>query len=279
MVRNVHGIPQLFSMDNLSFATVQQLRICCWLGVLVSLMGQFRVPKNAPQSRKMFFTSLTVTAMTMLTFGDSNLAGATSHFTFNIMSKFGGAIMILSHLACYVYMLGAIDDALVGTNRGRDTVPLCTSRLSTTLFYTAVCALFNLQLAQIICPVFDKVGYAKYMLPLYQSGLQRLPLFGGNAVQGMMGFGALFGTLRLEKKISKWLGTALSMVCLFCFLTDQLTILMVNPLSPRGQLMQVSNSWLSSVGARLHLNSIFFGMYAFTILNAFRRRMQNGIKD
>lgn len=266
-------------MENLPLATVQQFRACSWLVILVSFLGQFRIPKNAPRSRKLFFSSLTATAVAMLTFGDSNLAGATSNFTFNIMSKFGGAIMILTSVASYVYMLGAIDDALVGTNRGRDTVPLCTSRLSATLFYTSMCVLVCVQLAQIICPIFDKAGYVKYALPLYNSGLERLNLFGAVAITGMMAFGALFGTLRFEKKISSWHAAALNMACLFAFISDQLTILFVNPLSPRGQLMQLSNRWMSGVCGRLHLNWIFFGMYAFTLLNAYRRRIQKGVKD
>jgi hypothetical protein len=276
MFRNFAGIPQIFNIHHLPPSTILQYRICSFLVVVNSVLGLLRIPKNAPQCRKVFFRSITAISLMMWTFGDSNVTGAmTSNFSIDIFSPIGALLVVGSHILGGIFSIQLIDDAICGPNKGRDTVPLFQNRLSALVFGTMFFCMFYLQIGfTILPPLLDPAGHRQYALPFWKKYFENFGLLNSFPTGGFISFGSLLGTLVLEKKMKGWVANILNLILIFGLSFDFMAYFVFSSSLSQTVMMKDFNRWTQSILKLYKLNWVAFGVFSVTVVNALRRKIK-----
>ena len=273
---NSVGAPQIFAALDLSEQTIWQYRLCSVFVCLVSLMGEFRIPKNAPQCRKFYFTTMLLTSLAMWSYGDSNVGAALDNYTFDIFTPFGAAFITLANLGAAAWVLGAADNAIAGPVQGRETLPLLEGRTQAALFYSFLYGLFNLQMNNLVWANYDYEGWQQVALPFYHQGFERYGLVAGFTINGALAFGAFFGTLLFEKKISPITAAILNFILMFGTLGDQFLSFQMDPALPAYQAVVPFAQWMGQYREEFHTTEIAIGVWALVVANALRKRFLSG---
>lgn len=249
------------------------------MAVVVALLGVFRIPKNAPDCRKNYFTAMLWACAALWTLGDSNSQGATTGYTFDVFSPFGAACIVVPNVIGGYWALKCVDDAITSPRKGRETLPLVSSRWSGALVQTFFFFLIYVQMDTLFWSVYDRQGFEDIALPFYRLGYDRYALVGAFTVNGLQAFGALFGTLLYEKKISAVTATFLNTLLLLMILGDQWSSIFMDRSTPQYQAVVPVYEWMSQYRVEFHSLWILVGILLLTIANAFRRRIAMGITD
>lgn len=274
-LRDEFGLPRLFMTRGISAVTALQYRLVTMLFVTVSFLGLFRIPKNAPSCRKLFFSSVSWACFATWTFGDSNLTGKLSGFTFDAWTWWGKLAILGAHTGALVTTLKLLDDAIAGPEKGRDTIPLIGERWVAFLLATGIFLFAYTFYYPILCMFGSKAAFQQSAAPFYALGYQDLSLVNSMAVNAFTAFGALFATLRLERRISARTGNLLNWLCFFLFQYDPLKLVLWRPDSVDPAIMQTMNSFTGGLARKFGLQPIFGTLYLGTIVNAFWRRWRS----
>ena len=258
--------------------TAMQYRLVTMLFVAVSFCGQFRIPKNAPPCRKLFFNSVSWACFAAWVFGDSNLTARPSGFTFDMWTWWGKFAILVAHTGSLITTLMLMDDTIAGPEKGRDTVPLIGKRWVSFLLATGLYLLGCTPFVPIMCMLGSKANFQKYAAPFYSLGYQDLSLVNSIGVNAFAAFGALFATLRFERRISARTGNLLNWLCFFLFQFDTFKLVLWSPDTVSPAIMQTINDYTGGIARKVGLQPILVSMYVGTIVNAIRRRHQTETK-
>lgn len=278
-MHNVVGSPQLFSPFDLSDATVLQYRLGSFMAVVVSLLGVFRISKNAPDCRRNYFTAMLWASAAMWSFGDSNIGGATTGYTFDVFTPFGAGFIGLTHLIGACWMLKGIDDAITGPMKGRETLPLVRNRWSGVFVHALIFCFFYTNMDVVVWSNYDSQGYQEIALPFYQTGYDRFALVAGFTFTGVQAFGAFFGTLLFEKKISEVTATFLNFLLFSLTFGDQVASFWIDTSTPQYQAVVPLYEWIAQYRQEFHTPWIVGSILLLTIANALCRRTSLGVTD
>lgn len=209
----------------------------------------------------------------MWCYGDSNVSGAIDQYTFDIFSSFGAGFIILSNAIAALWVLRCVDDAIAGPMKGREQLPLVSSRLTGVilplLLYLGIC----IQMEPLIWSIYDSKGFQEFALPFYQLGYERLTLVAGFTFNGVMTFGALIGTLLFEQKISKATAALLNFVLLFATVGDQVGSVFMDKTSPQHAALIPLTEWMGHYRDQFHVTWIVSAVVLAVISNSLRKRV------
>jgi len=278
-LHNAVGSVQLFSPFDLSDATVLQYRICSFLAVLVSLLGLFRVAKNAPECRKNFFTAMFWANLSTWTFGDSNVGGAVDNYTFDLFSPLGTTCFMLSNLIAAFWSLRGIDESITGPMKGRGELPLVNNRFVAVFLNLVFFFVVYLQIDNVVWSIYDYAGFRENALPFYQMGYEHFGTVISFTFTGQLCFNALLATLLLEKKISEATGGILGMVLVVLPLLDQVASFHVDKSLPQYAASIPMLEWMGHYREAFHIVWIVDALLIAVIGNSFRRRIVQRMKQ
>ena len=105
------------------------IRLTSFLGAIIAITGQYRMPPNSPPCRRLMFKSSLWNVVFNAILIESNL-GSFAHFTIDAWTWPGRIAILFPGLAYFFYAYGLLRDSIAGPIKGRETVPLMTTHTS-----------------------------------------------------------------------------------------------------------------------------------------------------
>ncbi|KAL7537225.1 hypothetical protein ACHAXR_007677 [Thalassiosira sp. AJA248-18] len=251
------------------------LKITSILISMVSITGKFRIPPNSPVSRRAVFEISVWFVIGCTTLLLSNIGGMTSTFVlFDARSMLGKLAILTPTLMTFVLALRLLDDSIAGPMKGRETVPMMTTRPSAFASSLFLISGVYFQLVQLCAPLLT----TKLVASTWIRGMS-VPclLFGGLATSSLF---TVVPTLRFTNKLgnTSCLGISLtSFLCLGVYDGYRYATVL-------GDMFARYPDYLATMESIMNLlnnsgvNEIMIGGTVFTILNAFRRKMKSNKK-
>ena len=281
-LQNQYGFLQFFDYYSpLSSSTVFQMRLCNMLACLTAVMGLFRIPKNAPSSRKLSFRAMADALLSVSFVMDSNATGRLSNFTFDVFTKWGTSLYILIVGNAMIGILRAIHDAMTGSTKQRDTIPLMESRLLAILFYSAgFFATFPI-LGPLMAVLPGRAAFDQVAPQFFAMGYENDMIVGLTASNVFVALGAFFASLRYEQKIGKWTSRLLTGLMLLVFSVQPFlnTINMSARAALDPTIVAPFVSVITGSLQKYRVRELVLVSYLFTILNGMRVRAKRQMKD
>eukprot|EP00984_Skeletonema_dohrnii_P019529 scaffold9354_cov88-Skeletonema_dohrnii-CCMP3373.AAC.1 len=268
-----NGYFQIFDIyQNLSSSSLMQFQIAAWLMAASGVMGIFRLPPNSPNNRRLLFQFWTWTNLSNAAILSSNLCGYPAMGWYDGL-KFPGDILILSTvLMTYISSLRLLDDAIVGSNRGREANPLATTRVQAfTISLVAIVLSFVTQ-TSVLIGILSEAGVSTFSMMSLEEGsefatvLRMLGVFYWPAIL-QSSVGALLATLQFEKKISPKTGAFIAIVFLSILNYDGFYTLFKHP----SQMPDMSELYYFACPPYFY---VYWGAVFVTIAQAFWKRAQ-----
>mmetsp|Transcript_31131 Transcript_31131/g.75260 ORF Transcript_31131/g.75260 Transcript_31131/m.75260 type:complete len:563 (-) Transcript_31131:144-1832(-) len=273
---NEFGIFQLTNQFK-SFSPSEEIivKITSILISMVSITGKFRIPPNSPVCRRVIFENSIYFVIGCSTLLLSNIGGMTSTFVlFDAWSLLGKLAILAPTIMAFVTALQLVDDSIAGPMKGRETVPLMTTRPSA--FASSIFLIFGvyIQLVQLSAPLLT----TKTVASTWIRGMS-VPclLFGGMATASM---NAAVPTLRFTNKLGNkgCLGILLASFLCLGFYDGYRSVFVLGNMFARYPDYLATRESIMKLLNNSGVNEIMIGGTVFTILNAFRRKMKSNKK-
>jgi len=216
------GLPRLLHVTRkLNPAEEIAFRLASFLASVVALSGLFRIPPNAPSSRRTMFQLSAAVTLEGSLIADSNLSLLDS-FSVDAFSFLGKSVVSTSVLASMLIGLKFLHNGITGSNKGRDTIPLVSNKVWTTLTGLVIYTLLVFTVPLALPMFFDKGILAL----VNQSGPLNLTVF-LTLLAFQIGFSSLLMTLRFEGKIAKKVALRWNLLVLALFNADSIKSLVM----------------------------------------------------
>mmetsp|Transcript_6163 Transcript_6163/g.9043 ORF Transcript_6163/g.9043 Transcript_6163/m.9043 type:complete len:548 (+) Transcript_6163:17-1660(+) len=269
---DVNGLPRIWNVSgHNSLTTLRQMQIASWMMTLTGAMGLPRIPRSAPQSRRLLFWSAVKVNLFLSIYVSSNLTGLPVAFL-DAFSFPGNALVVTSGLLNWVGTLSLLDDSIAGPMKGRHTIALTGSRWSSVFFYLAmsIIAMFFLPLIMPVV-VSDLASYNRVATYIREGAEgSQLSLF--VLIQAMSWISSFFTTLLFEKKLRPKTANSLAGIVVLGLLFDPMLIALAGLFSPSsivgGEDMLL---YFRAITKRCAINRVGFSMIFLTVVNAARK--------
>ena len=261
---------QIFDIyQNLDRSSVVQMQIAAWLMAASGVLGIFRLPPNSPNNRRFLFQFWMWTNISNAAIISSNLSGYPTLGWYNGLVFPGNLLILTTTIMTYISSLSLLDDAITGSNRGREANPLATTRVQAfTISLVAIVLSFVTQ-TSVLIGILSEAGVATFSRSLeegseFASILRMLGVFFWPAIL-QSSVGALLATLQFEKKIDPQAGAAIAIVFLSVLNYDGFYTLFYHP----SEMPDVSELYYSACPPYF---CIYWGTVVATIAQAFWKR-------
>lgn len=250
------------------------LKLTSILATIVAVTGKLRIPRNSPPCRRLMFDYslyMTVASTIML---HSNL-GDFVHFTFDAWTLFGKAVIVAPIVGSFVTALRLVDDSIAGPFKGRETLPMMTTRKSA--FLTSISLVFTtyIQLVWLSAPMFA----AKTTVSAWKRGLNVSTLIFSGVMSSSLY--SIAPTLRFTNKLGDMgcmfliLGTTLFTGLVdgyvYSFILEKMFVNFPEYMIAMKSIMKLLNSSI--------MNEVLIGATAVTTINAFRKKLKTRIEE
>ena len=265
------------AVHNLSDSTVHLLQKVGWMLSASSVMGIARLPPNAPASRRFQFISSAWGILLLTALLSSNFNYHPTAWWYNGLKFPGNLFLIGIGIAGQVSLLQMMDDAIAGSNKGREANPLAATRVSSfllTIFILLLWFLVNNTFIPHIMAGSNPALFKESVLVLDQQKMNGLFVF--NIFSGIIqpSLGSLINTLQFEKKISPKIGAVLGLIVVVLFNFDGTL-----PFRMPNILPTLSVSLLDSFSLFPLYTFMYWGITLAAIMNAFRRKFAGTAGD
>lgn len=263
---------QFFDVVNMSDSTVHLIQITGWMMAASGVMGIARLPPNTPASRSAIFIFCTWVNIMCSALLSSNFNYHPTAWLYDGFKFPGNVFLIGIGLAGQIPLLQIMDNAIAGSNKGRESNNLATTRVSAFMLALTFLSLWFIT-SQTFVPYLTgsstkSVALLKEtVLVLDQKGMNAFMVWAHFSVIMQAALGSLFNTLQFEKKISPKIGAVFGLISLVLFNFDATL-----PLRMPSILPTLSSS-LSEVFSSFPLFTfMYWGITLAAIMNAFRRK-------
>ncbi len=269
-----NGYFQIFDIyQNLDSSSVMQIQIAAWLMAASGVLGIFRLPANSPNNRRLLFEFWMWTNISNAATISSNLFGYPTLGWYNGLEFPGNILILATTIMTFISGLSLVDDAIAGSNRGREANPLATNRAQAfTISLVALILLFITQ-TSVLMSILSEAGVATFSFgrSLEEGSelstiLQMLGVFFWPAIL-QSSFGALLATLQYKKKIDSKAGAAIGIAVLSILNYDGIYTLFNHP-------AEMPNLFEMYYSACPPYFFAYWGTVVATIVQAFEKRQK-----
>mmetsp|Transcript_7312 Transcript_7312/g.11561 ORF Transcript_7312/g.11561 Transcript_7312/m.11561 type:complete len:310 (-) Transcript_7312:883-1812(-) len=271
--RDTNGLRTIFNLSGHNTPiTLRQMQLASWLMTLTGALGVLRIPPRSPPCRRLLFQSSAVCGLFISVYTSSSLTG-TPQALFDAFSFPWNVIILGLSLWNWSFFFRLIDDAVVGTMRNRDSIPLAETRVPSVILFIAfavMASFFN----PLILPVAvsDRARYNAQVVPYILNGYEggQLSLF--VAVQAALWLAPFIATLLFEKKIKPAKARLFAGLTMFLLLFDGVSYALTGLFFP-SRIVGGTDvlAYFDMIVQKCYLNYVSFGLIFLTLLNAMRK--------
>lgn len=271
-----YGFQIFDTVHNISDSNVHLLQMASWMMAATGVMGIARLPPNTPASRRVSFIFPTWAVLL-------SSAVLSSNFNFHPTAwwydgfKFPGNLFLTGiSIAGHFQLLKMMDNAIAGSNKGRDANSLATTRVSAfihTLAFLFAWFLMNITVMPFVTGSSTAAAlFKKSVSVLDQNGLNGLALFPPIFIVMQASLGSLINTLQFEKRIKPRIGAVLgSILVLLCDFDISLFL-------RRDMQLELPLSLSDIFKTFTKYSLMYWGVTIVGILNAFRRKITGTVE-
>jgi CRP-like cAMP-binding protein len=260
--------------QNLSESSAFLLEISAWMLAAASVMGILRLPTNSPNNRKFLFESWMWLILSCAATLSSSFNLHPTAWLYDGFELPGTIIISATSFMAYVTNLQLIDDAIAGSNKGREANPLLDNRVKAIIFSLISVALLYLLEGFYLPYIFasNAEEYSALATTVTELGANSMSFSAFFGVIFQVSIGALLATLQFEKKIDPKTGAMISFFVLFLLNYDGLFTLFF----PDSRVLAVS----TTLNQRLNIDLfpaftyVFIGGVVVTVVQALWKRAQ-----
>ena len=260
--------------QNLSDSSAILLQISSWMLAAAGVMGILRLPPNSPNNRRFLFENWMWLNLAGAAILSSSFNGRPTAWLYDGFELPGASIILSTNIMAYVTNLQLIDDAIAGSNKGREANPLLDNQGKAIFFsLVSVAPLYIFQFLPLpYIFASNAEEYSALATMFTDLGVDSILSAGYFTVIFMVSVFALLATLQFEKKIDPKTGNMIGLLVLFLFSYDGLLPF----LSPNPQLLALSPTLSEKVSFDLSpaFNFVFIGGVVVTIVQALWKRAQ-----
>ena len=278
--RDALGLPRIWDVNGFQeLSRLRQFQVSSWLMTISGLMGLLRIPKRAPQSKKLLFGQAALGGLFMSLYVTSNLTG-THAALFNAFRFPFNFLVAVPAVRFWFRTLALIDDAVAGPMDGRHTLPLAATRGSSILT-SIVISLLSLFFVPISLPVFasNLQSYEANCSIFIRSGAEGSQLSTLVLTQAAAWLASFFATLLYEKKMKSSTASLWCGAIMFLLLFDPTLLAFAGLLAPKriigGETML---AYFGGIVRKFAVRKIAYGCIAATILNGVRKNLRPKVK-
>lgn len=204
--------------------------------------------------------------------GDSNLTGLTHNFTVDAWSWAGRITLGIAILGTLVSNCRLLDQAICGSNKGRDTIPLMGNRLSAALIAAGMQVMSFSMFLPALATLASEESFAVQAAPFYATTMQEFLLLAGITAGAFVAFASLSMTLKFERKITETQGALGNLILAICLLYDsnKLGFLTFSSSAIEGEAFSDMHNFLGDLMLQYNYPAMWFGPFALVGLNALR---------
>ncbi len=268
------GHLHIFDMyQHLSDSSAFLLQISSWMLAAASVMGILRLPPNSPNNRKFLFENWMWLILTNAALLSSSFNAHPTAWLYDGFELPGTSIILATSFMTYVTNLQLIDDAIAGSNKGREANPLLDNRVKAIIFSLISVALLYLLEGFYLPYIFasNAEEYSALATTLAELGVDSILSVGFSTVIFTLSIGALLATLQFEKKIDPKTGAMIGFFVLFLLNYDGVLLFF-----PDSRDLALFPTLSQRVGIDLFpaYSFVFIGGVVFTIVQALWKRAQ-----
>ena len=211
--------------QNLNDSSLLLFEIAAWMLAAAGVMGILRLPPNSPSNRKLLFNLLMWQNIASAATITSNLNGNPTAWWYDAFKLPGASLLLVTSLMVYVHYLLLLDDAIVGSNKGRESIPLMTNQGLAVVMILFLTVVFYLQLSTYAPFILasNVEGYSAMILtPFTELGMNAAISVSIFLMGFQASFVALIATLQFEKKIDIITGAAIGLFFILLINIDAL---------------------------------------------------------
>jgi hypothetical protein len=260
--------------QNLSDSSAFLFQISAWMLAAAGVMGILRLPPNSPNNRKFLFENWMWLNLANAAILSSNFNGHPTAWLYDGFELPGTSIILATNFMAYVTNLQLIDDAIAGSNKGREANPLLDNQGKAIFFsLVSVAPLYILQALPLpnifasnaeeysaLATTFTDLGVNSILSAVYFTVILQTSIF------------ALLATLQFEKKIDPKTGDTIALLVLFLLSYDGL----LTAFFPDSRVLALSPTLSEKLSFDLSpaFNVVFIGGVVVTIVQALWKRAQ-----
>mmetsp|Transcript_9868 Transcript_9868/g.17281 ORF Transcript_9868/g.17281 Transcript_9868/m.17281 type:complete len:567 (+) Transcript_9868:95-1795(+) len=239
------------------------------LSVIVAFTGRFRIPPNSPACRRLMFdySAYVIASSTAILL--SNIGGMAS-YAFDAWSPSGRVLILMPVISMFLSVFRMLGDSIAGPMKGRETVPMMTTR--PTAFFTSIALVFTayFQVVQHLTPLLT----TKTVASTWNKGMNvSIILFSGIISSSLV---TLAPTLRFTNKVGNT--GCLAFILAAIVGTGALDLYLsafrlATMFKGHPEYLATMNSMMGLLN-NSGVNELIIGGTVLTMINAFRRKFK-----